>query len=121
MLIDTIQINNNQVTWEDEFTWQQYEQKVVRCLDGGCNVQFHKKVYGRDMTLNLGWLTKTQKDDLEALRDSDDKEPFQVVLTDGRVFQYVIFQNMQAEPVIHYNEFESGDFFNIKAKLFILG
>ena len=118
----TVEFNDNQFFWEDEFSWTAIAQQSQKTLGGGFVVETSKNVYGRPVTIQVGWITKTDLDTLISLRDDEDQTTMTLTLPDGTTTIDVLFRHEDnppiiAEPVIEYSEYEGTDFFNVTLKL----
>lgn len=103
MTLDDLEFTDN-LTWPDEFRYNQVEQTQERSLTGGLIIQEGQKLYGRPITLE-GWLSRGTIDALFAL-EAEPGKIMTLTLGDGRAFSVVFDrsrgQAIEAQQVLQY-------------------
>lgn len=76
---------DNDMIWDDEFSWNPVDAETARTVDGGVYVQEHDRAneYGRPITLvargGMGMQTRTTVAALQALIDADKRYSLKIV------------------------------------------
>lgn len=110
--------------WQDEFDWYPVEQSVARTLTGAYIVSMGTRTNGRPITLSpedssSAWMHKSTVDSLRNLA----VVPGQVMTLILRGVTYsVIFRHhespaLDAVPVVHYNDVQDPDWYQVTLKL----
>lgn len=115
---------NEDLLWEDENDWHPVEQTAERSITGALIVQASARANGRPITLapegeDSAWLTRAT---VEALRNWAAVPGKVMTLTIRGVARPVMFrhqdgQAVEAKPVIHYSDVQSGDFYRATIRL----
>ena len=109
--------------WTDENNWHPVEQTAERTITGALIVQIGTKVAGRPITLepeddSSAWMLRSA---VEQLRNWAAVPGLQMTLTLRGVDRTVIFRHQDggfdANPVIHYRDVESDDFYRCVVRL----
>ncbi len=105
MTLDEIDITDN-LTWPDEFQFNQVEQTQDRSLTGGMIIQEGAKLYGRPITLE-GWLPRSTVDALYTM-EAQAGQVMTLTLADDREFSVVFDRSrgraVEAEPLHQYTK-----------------
>lgn len=104
--------------WSDEFNWQPVEQATERTITGALIVMPAQRIGGRPITLEpeddrSAWMTRAT---IEQLRNWAAEAGKQLVLTLRGSTRDVVFRHhdgagLEARPVVHFSDMDSGDFY----------
>ena len=106
--------------WLDEFAWSAVERYAVGRTAAGEYVQGEASVAGgRPITIDLGWVTLTELQEIETLRDNAGMDYCHLMLPDDRYYpvRFADENPITATPVIAYPDYQSGDRFAVTISL----
>jgi len=122
-----VNIGRNAI-WTDEWAWTSVSQGLRRTLNGNMIVEmlFPNTNIGRQITIECGWLRRSQVDDLITIRDRDDQVTMKLTLTDGRTFG-VLFdfdrqRGLEVSPIVPRPDYDaqvSPNWYDIKVYLIV--
>jgi hypothetical protein len=103
--------------WEDEFGWHPVEQSAERTITGGLVLQYAARTTGRPITLRpyeqtCAWMPATTLQQLQTWAATPGVE---LELLLRGVTRTVVFRHqdtaIEAEPVLHFDDLQPGDFY----------
>ena len=110
--------------WSDEAAWQPVVQSAERTITGALVIQAHTRIAGRPITLqpeaeNSSWITRTTLEGLMALASIPGCE---MLLSHRGISYNVVWRHqdgevIQATPVVHYADVQTGDFYTATLRL----
>jgi hypothetical protein len=110
--------------WADEASWQPVVQTAERTITGALVLQTHARIAGRPITLQpdtdgAAWLTRAQ---LVTLMQWASIPGCEMLLSHRGISYNVVWRHqdgevIQATPVVHYADVQSGDFYTATLRL----
>ena len=104
--------------WSDETSWSQVVQTAERTITGALVIQTHSRIAGRPITLqpeaeNASWINRG---DLMTLKSWADIPGCEMLLSHRGISYNVVWRHhegevIQATPVVHYSDVQSGDWY----------
>lgn len=120
----TTLVLNPDLYWTDENNWHPVEQTAQRTITGALVVDVQVRDGGRPITLqpqdeSSGWTTRAQLDQLRNWAAVAGKTLTLTLRGSARtvMFRHQDGSAVEAEPVVHFNDVESGDFYRATIRL----
>lgn len=111
----------DELLWTDEKTWTPVVQSTGYSVTGALFIQENLKQKGRPLTFvgtaDMGWISRSTVDALEAKRDALGTEMV-LTLSDARTFNVMFRQDetpLDINPVLSFNTFTNDEYFTITA------